>query len=150
MLKPITELFDNDLKTIKDLINVLMKVPKDYTLYSFGRKYQMEVNHVNGCVYLGNPNCIGQHTNETTENAEKEGVPTEIDVPDKKLATYQNQVYVVMGYSDVCKNGNYEGTLQGVFSTPELAQECGDELVEAKEISYYDIECPLIDEFGFK
>ena len=150
MLKPITELFDDDLETVEDLINVLMRIPKEYIIHPLRQKYQMGINHVNGCIYLGDPNCISGYTHEVMEDAEKVGAPTEIDVPDEKLATYQNRVYVVMGYSDICKNGNCEGTLQGVFSTLELAQECGDELVEAKEISYYDIECPLIDEFGFK
>lgn len=59
-------------------------------------------------------------------------------------------VYVVIGYSDVCQNGNYEGSLYGVFSTEKLAKECGDELVKSECISYYEIECPHIDEFGYK
>ena len=36
-----------------------------------------------------------------------------------------------MGYIDLCQNGNYEAQLMDVFSTDELAKECGDELVEA-------------------
>lgn len=59
-------------------------------------------------------------------------------------------VYVVMGYIDICQNGNLEAVLQGVFSTEELARECGDELVECGNVEYYEIECPKLDEFGWK
>ena len=58
--------------------------------------------------------------------------------------------YIVMGYVDICQNGNYEAQLQGVFSTEQLATECGNELVEAKVIHHFEIECPQLDEFGYK
>lgn len=150
MKKPITEQFDYDLKTVEDVIKALMKMPKDYTLNPLGQKCQLGLDHRYECVYLEDLDLIGEYTHNAIEEAKEYGDPVEIDVPDEKLKTYQNQVYVVMGYSDVCQNGNYEGSLQGVFSTPELAEECGKELVEAEAISYYEIECPLVDEFGFK
>lgn len=59
-------------------------------------------------------------------------------------------VYVVMGYVDICQNGNTEAVLQGVFSSEALATECGKELVECGNIAYYEIETPKLDEFGYK
>lgn len=150
MKKPITEQFDYDLETVEDAINALMRMPKGYTLHPLGQKCQLGLDHRYECVYLEDPNLIGEYTYDAMEEAKNCGDPVEIDVSDEKLKTYQNQVYVVMGYSDVCQNGNYEGSLQGVFSTQELAEECGRELVKTDVISYYEIECPLVDEFGFK
>lgn len=57
---------------------------------------------------------------------------------------------VVMGYSDLCGNGNLEAQLIGVFSTEELALECGNELVECGVIHHFEIEHPALDEFGYK
>lgn len=150
MKKLIAEQFGYDLETVEDVIKVLMKMPKGYTLHPLGQKCQLGLDHRYECVYLEDPNLLGEYTYNAIEEAKDCGYPVEIDVPDEKLETYQNQVYVVMGYSDVRQNGNYEGTLQGVFSTQELAEECGKELVETEVISYYEIECPLVDEFGFK
>lgn len=59
-------------------------------------------------------------------------------------------IYVVMGYQDVCQNGNYEASLMGVFSSRELAEECGDELIACNLVHHYEIEEPLLDEFGYK
>lgn len=59
-------------------------------------------------------------------------------------------VYVLVGYEDVCMNGNYEGSVYGAFSTEELAREAGDELVEVGNIAYYEIEAPKLDEFGWR
>ena len=84
------------------------------------------------------------------EEAKKNGDPTEIEVPDEKLAVYQTGLHVVMGYVDLCENGNYEAVLQGVFSTEQLAREYGDELVASGNIHHYEIECPLLDEFGWR
>ena len=60
------------------------------------------------------------------------------------------KIYALVGYSDKCNNGNFVGQIYGAFSTEELAREAGDELKEAKIISYYEIECPKLDEFGWK
>ena len=59
-------------------------------------------------------------------------------------------VYVLVGYEDVCQNGNYEGQVYGAFSAEDLAREAGDELVELHNIAYYEIECPKLDEFGWR
>lgn len=59
-------------------------------------------------------------------------------------------IHVLVGYSDECNNGNFVGQVYGAFSTEELAREAGDELKEAEMISYYEIECPKLDEFGWK
>ena len=59
-------------------------------------------------------------------------------------------IYVLVGYNDVCQNGNYEGQVYGVFSSDELAREAGDELVDLNNIAYYEIECPVLDEFGWR
>ena len=59
-------------------------------------------------------------------------------------------VYVLVGYEDINQNGNYEGQVYGAFSSEVLAREAGDELVELHNIAYYEIECPELDEFGWR
>lgn len=63
--------------------------------------------------------------------------------------TVDETVYVLMGYDQI-QEGQYHGELYGVYSNVELAKIAGDELVEAEVISHYEIECPKIDEFGYK
>lgn len=150
MKKPLTELILKDLETVGDVIEALMQMPKGYTLHPLGQKCQLGVDHCHECVYLEDPNCIGEYTTEVIAEAEEMGEPTVIEVPDEKLATYQTRLYVVMGYTDLCQTGNYEAVLQGVFSTEKLARECGDELTAVGNIHHYEIECPTLDEFGWK
>lgn len=150
MKKPLTELIEKDLETVGDVIEALLSMPKGYTLHPLGQKCQLGVDHYHECVYLEDPNCIGEYTTEVIEEAKNMGEPTELEVPDEKLATYQSELYVVMGYVDLCQNENYEAVLQGVFSTESLARECGDELVSSGNIHHYEIECPLLDEYGYK
>ena len=150
MKKPIAELFEYDLETVEDMINALIKMPKDYTLHPLGQKCQLGVSHCHECVYLEDPNCIDEYTYDVIEEAKENGDPVEIEVPDEKLATYKTEIYVVMGYEDLCQNGNYEAVLYGVYSTEKLARECGDELVALGNIHHYEIERPLLDEFGWK
>lgn len=66
------------------------------------------------------------------------------------METNRQTVYVVIGYSDENQNGGEQARLIGVFSTERLAMECGDELVECGEVIRYEIETPMIDEFGYK
>lgn len=150
MKKPLTELIERDLETVEDVINGLMQVPKRYTLHPLGQKCKLGVDHYHECVYLEDPNCIDEYTSELIEEVREMGEPTEIEVPDEKLETYQSKLYVVMGYTDVNKNGNYEASIQGVFSTESLAKECGDELIEVGNVHHYEIEYSVLDEFGWK
>lgn len=150
MKKPLTELVEKDLETVQDVIEVLMQMPKGYTLHPLGQKCQLGVDYFHECVYLEDPDCIGEYTTEVMEEAKEMGEPTEIEVPDKTLESYQTELYVVMGYADLYENGNYEAVLQGVFSTEQLARECGDELVASGNIHHFEIECPLLNEFGWK
>jgi hypothetical protein len=65
-----------------------------------------------------------------------------------KEGTY---VYVVVGFQDVCQNGNLEKDIYGVFSTEALATECVDELTDMLEyIDHFEIEEVGLDEFGYK
>lgn len=150
MKKPLAELIEKDLETVGDVIEALLQMPKGYTLHPLGQKCQLGVDHYHECVYLEDPNCIGEYTTEVMEEAKKNGDPTEVEVPDEKLAVYQTELHVVMGYVDLFENGNYEAVFQGVFSTEQLARECGDELVASGNIHHYEIECPLLDEFGWR
>lgn len=59
-------------------------------------------------------------------------------------------IYVLVGYEDICLNGNFEGQVYGAFSSEELAREAGDELVECSNVEYYEIECPELDECGWR
>ena len=62
------------------------------------------------------------------------------------------KVYVVLGYQDLCQNGNIEcDGVYGVFSTEELAQECVGYLTEELEyMNHFEIEEINLDEFGYK
>lgn len=72
-------------------------------------------------------------------------------MPDEKLTTYADkELYVDIGYDDVCGNGNYEAILYGVYSTEQLAREAAEELLELGNIHRYEIESPKLDEFGWR
>ena len=62
------------------------------------------------------------------------------------------KVYVVLGYQDLCQNGNIEcDGVYGVFSTEELAHECVGCLTEELEyMNRFEIEEVNLDEFGYK
>lgn len=75
----------------------------------------------------------------STTNAEMECLKDKEDV-----------VHILMGYVDANQNGNYESQVYGAFSTEALAEDAGNELVEAKIITYYEVECPVLDEFGWR
>lgn len=47
-------------------------------------------------------------------------------------------------------NDNYESILYGVYSTEQLAREAAEELLELGNIHHYEIECPKLDEFGWR
>jgi hypothetical protein len=141
MIRKIIELIPDDLETVEDMIVALLKAPKAYTLHPLGEKCQLAIDHLNGCVYLDNPDTVGIISEEINDGNDT----VDIDVPDEKLETMDTTRFVVVGYSksniqDVC----------GIFTTEPLASECGDELVEAKEIEYYEVEGFKLDEFGHK
>jgi hypothetical protein len=75
---------------------------------------------------------------------------TEVEVPDNILSAYHPELHICMGYLDINGNGNYEAQLLGAFSTQALAEECGNELMEIGNVHHYEIECPELDEFGYK
>ena len=62
------------------------------------------------------------------------------------------KVYVVLGYQDLCENGNVEcDDVYGVFSTEELALECISDLTEELEyMNHFEIREVILDEFGYK
>ena len=150
MKKKYYELKDCNLETVEDMIKALMKVPKGYLLHPLGQKCAMAVNNYHKCIQLDDPCWVEGYEDELKEEILANGDDTEIEVEDSKLQTYSLNLCVVMGYIDLCQNGNYEAQLMGVFSTDELAKECGDELVEAEVVHHYEIEHPLLDEFGYK
>lgn len=145
MIKPIAEEI-GAFNTVGEAVKVLLTLPKDYLLHPLGQQCVIGIDHVNECVYMEDPNCIGEYTTELLEEALEMDEPTEIDVPLEKLETYKPDVYVVMGYSDDNQNGGEQAHLIGVFSTEALATECGDKLVKNKAIIRYEIEAPKIDE----
>jgi hypothetical protein len=87
---------------------------------------------------------------EATVEGLTEDNPDGVDIPDEEITPYQQPLVVVMGYSDLCNNGNEEAQLMGVYSTEDLANEAGTELVELGIISRYELEFPKLDEFGWK
>lgn len=60
-----------------------------------------------------------------------------------------DKVHIVVGYTKA-DNDSYDSCIMGAFSTIELAEECGNELKTAGNITYYEIESPIVDEFGYK
>ncbi len=44
----------------------------------------------------------------------------------------------------------HESILYGVYSTEQLAREAAEELLELGNIHHYEIECPKLDEFGWR
>jgi hypothetical protein len=145
--KEIIEVIPNALNNVQDMIKALMEMPANYTLHPLGQQCQMAVDYVHKCVYLDDPQEIDIIKEDVLAEAKEIGDPTTIEVSKKELLPYQQELYVVMGYANMYDNDNYEAILEGVFSSPDLAKECGDELVECNEIEYYEIECPLLDEF---
>ena len=94
---------------------------------------------------------INDYEYEIFSEAKEMALPVETDVPDEKLTTYADkELYVVIGYDDVCGNGNYEAILYGVYSTEQLAREAAEELLELGNIHHYEIEYPKLDEFGWR
>lgn len=150
MIKPLAENLNMDLETVEDIIKVLLTAPKEFMLHPLGQKCQIGIDYVHECVYMDEPALIGEYSYELIHDAKEIGDPVEIDIPDEKLATYQPELIVVMGYSDLYDNGSEEAQLMGVFSNEDLATECGDELVEAGVITRYEFERPMLDEFGYK
>lgn len=146
MKKPLAELIEKDLETVEDVIEALMQVPKDYMLHPLGQKCQLGVDYYHECAYLEDPNCIGEYTYDVAEDAKRNGEPAELEIPDEKLVTYQPKLYVVMGYVDLCGNGNHEAVLQGIFSTEQKAHACGEQLTASGNVHHYEIECPLLNE----
>lgn len=146
MLKPLVEVVDDEMETVEDLIKVLLQIPKDYLLHPLGQKCRMGVDHVHNCVYMDDASGVEEYTYNILEEAKETKEPTEVDVPKVKLDVYKPELYVLMGYSDICENGNDEPCFEGIFSTMESAKKYGNELLEEKEIHYYEIERPILDE----
>lgn len=134
MLKPLTETLEV-VETVEDVINVLLQLPKDYLLHPLGQKCQMGVDHIHECVYMDDPNCIGEFTFDVLEEAKQNGEPTEVEVSDEKLETYKPNVYVVIGLQRY-------GTkvVLGTFKTEAQANEYGDHAINAKEVVDYRVE----------
>lgn len=150
MKKPLTEKIEKELETVEDMIRALMQVPKGYTLHPLGQKCEMLVDHYNKCIYLDGPLIMDDLIYETEENAKEIGDALDVNVPDAKLKPFSQELFVVMGYTDSYHNGNEDAALFGVFSSKEKACECGNELVKMDCIKRYEIECPELDEFGYK
>lgn len=150
MLKNRIELVAEKLNTVEDLIKVLMCVPAKYKLSENGQSTQICIDHDKECIYTGTPMEIADHVYDVERNLARTGQASKISIPDEKLQIFQQELYAVIGYVDVNENGSYETQLYGVFSKKEIAQDCGDELVECGNIHHYEIECPMLDEFGWK
>ena len=151
MEKPMYEILSNDIEMVEDMIDALMIAPKGDKLYPMGNKCALAVDHIHECVYADEEMWINDYEYEIVSEAKEMALPVETDVPDEKLATYADkELYVVIGYDDVCRNGNYEAILYGVYSTEQLARETAEELFELGNIHHYEIECPKLDEFGWR
>lgn len=66
--------------------------------------------------YVDEEILINDYEYEIVSEAKEMALPVETDAPDEKLETYADkELYVVIGYDDVCDNGNYEAILYGVL-----------------------------------
>lgn len=133
--------------TVDELVEKLLIVPADYTINPCGESCAMAVNHYTKSILLDNPNYISEIEYETKEDAKANGDSIEVvDIPDEDLKTFldKHAVFVVLG-----KDGETrEYGVKGVYSTEDLAKECGMELIEAGIITEYTLSTHVIDEFG--
>ena len=148
MKKPYLEIKDYNLETVEDLINALMQVPKGYLLHPCGKECSIAVDNYNHYVILDESMFINDYKYELENDIKNNGDDIEVEVEDDALQTYS--LNAVIGYSDNCNNGNYDAQLMGIFSNSDLAMQCGNELVDAEVIKYYEIENPKLDEFGYR
>lgn len=112
MEKPMYEILSNDIEMVEDMIDALMIAPKGYKLHPMGNKCALAVDHIHECVYADEEMWINDYEYEIVSEAKEMALPVETDVPDEKLATYADkELYVVIGYDDVCGNGNYEASV---------------------------------------
>lgn len=124
MEKPMYEILSNDIEMVEDMIDALMIVPKGYKLHPMGNKCALAVDHIHECVYADEEMWINDYEYEIVSEAKEMALPVETDVPDEKLATYADkELYVVIGYDDVCGNGNYEAIIGGHVAAMEISME---------------------------
>jgi predicted acetyltransferase len=148
MKKKAIEAFDGPIETVEDAIKILLTLPKGYRFHPLGEKCIIDVDHINKCVHMDAVGNIKELVESTLKDLEDHDEPTEIDVPDEELVPYNPDIYCVMGYTEGTDPWYCDASLMGIFSTEKLANECGDELVAADRIDYYNNEVFKIDEFG--
>ena len=70
------------------------------------------------------------------------------ELEDKLLRNRQSTgyIYVLVGYEDICQNGNYECKVYGTYSSKELAKEVGNKLIKNTNVYYYEIEKTKLDD----
>jgi hypothetical protein len=145
MQKPVVEIVEKDFNTVGGLIEILKDLPAGFGLSPLGTICQVAVDYHHEAVLMDEPEFLEQYAEEQIlEPGET------VEIEDEKLTPYKQPLVVVMGYSDLCLNGNEEAQLMGVYSTEDLANEAGTELVELGIISRYELEFPELDEFGWK
>lgn len=159
MNKPYAEIFNDDISTVEDLINILKKVPLKYTINPMGQKCHAMVNHYHQCIHLDELSFLDGYKDELKEDITKIGDDIEFDVSDNDLVTYEDThsnfkysdpLYAIIGYTKNDESDKEEKDLYGIFSDESIAREAANELVEADVISRYELETPKLDEFGWK
>ena len=130
MEKPMYEILSNDIEMVEDMIDALMIAPKGISCIQWETKCALAVDHIHECVYADEEMWINDYEYEIVSEAKEMALPVETDVPDEKLATYADkELYVVIGYDDVCGNGNYEAILYGCTVRSNLQEKLRMELL---------------------
>lgn len=132
---------EKELKTVGDMVRVLLFVPKDYSLHPTGKKCSLTVNNAKKCIALndgGNEihNLIIDTIADSNEDVERN---------ESELSTVASEFNIVVGYDT-----DGHASVLGLFSTKEGADQCGKEHIKCGNIEHYEIETPMLDEFGYK
>jgi hypothetical protein len=144
MKKPAIEVFEKGLKTVEELICTLMEVPKGYAIQPEVQECKVAIDHYDRCIIIDKSDSIWESISYFLDD---DDTTKTIDVPRDKLEQYKQEVYGVIGYSDLCSNGNYEPRLIGIFSNDLLAIRQGDDSLANGSIHHYEIEKHIIDEY---
>lgn len=79
--------------TVEDAINVLLTVPKNYTLNTLGHPLIVCVDHGIKSVSLLEAEDAEEYIEEVKADLKSVGDPFEIEVPDENLLTCEDDVY---------------------------------------------------------
>lgn len=131
---------ETNLETVGDMVRALLFLPKNYLLHPTGMKCSLAVDNANKCVLLDGDNEIHNLIIDTIADSNDD-----VERNESELSAVASEFCIVVGY-DI----DGHASVLGLFSTKEGADQCGKEHLECGNIEHYEIETPMLDEFGYK